>query len=136
MRCTAFSGVRRDFIGIHPKTLSRGIFARLVTFRHIVQFFPLLLSILYHKRLFPVKEVGVILRRKYRPAPGRGKGRYSFSKITPNTAPSIFHACQHLPTCESFNNLIGHRKHTHATRTHNTGRKRFPIVSSIVDTWP
>ena len=30
-RCTAFSGVRRDFIGGGGKTPCRGIFARLVT---------------------------------------------------------------------------------------------------------
>lgn len=116
MRCTAFSGVRRDFIGIHPQTLYKGIFAGLLRFRHIIQFSPPSIIHIIQHNSFHVKycHFSVLLLSLFseKHIHQYHKPRHQLSQHLPTF--------QQLPGCENFNKLLlppgTHTPTTHTTR--------------------
>lgn len=121
----AFLSARRDFIGVHPQTLYKGIFAGLLRFRHIIQFSPPSIIHIIQHNSFHVKYCHFIRplfssqdNPLYRPAvqPIFSKKHNPQHRPAPSQHLPTF---QDLPTCENFNKL--HRlPDTPTTRTHTT----------------
>ena len=143
----AFSGVRRDFIGGKGKTPCRGIFARLVTNNIFVIIVTLIIT-------FSIWIVKCCHQAPYRysfmrisPCTTAVLPLFSEKHIPQHRSQhlpvcQLLPTSQHLPACESFNKPLlppgTHLPDTDgqavrhlpqaADNTHNTGRKRFPIV--------
>ena len=131
MRCAAFLAAQWDFIGARGKTPYRGIFARLVTFRHIVQFFPPLIVHIVpqtivccqvYRRYFS-DRISACFRPPY--------CRYSFMRTSPNTAPSIY---QHSSTYQLVKVLTSScfPPHTRRKHTHNTRAGKVPNSIMVI----
>lgn len=103
MRCTAFFGVHRDFIGIHPKTLSKTIFADLVA----NNLFVIVATLIITSFIWVVKYWCVIFSAEYPPIPQA-------------QAPTFPITHQHSRTCQLVKILTNIPATRHTTRTHTT----------------
>lgn len=125
MRCTAFFGVHRDFIGIHPKTLSKAIFADLVT----NNLFVIVATLIITSFIWVVKYWCVILTAEYRCCPGRWSTVILGKTYPPAPGTNFPNTYQHSNNYQVVKILTSFCSppNTPTTRTHTThGQEKIP----------